>query len=76
MNRFLKTFGILVVSLFLLASGLDVALDHLTRSSAQNSFTVYNEKGTVLLTYNGDLNSCKDFDKPVAVIVPRFLHRT
>ena len=76
MNRFFKTFGILVVGLFLLATGLDVALDHLSRSMAQSSFTVYNEQGTVLLAYNGDLAACKSLDKPSAVVAPRFLHRT
>jgi len=76
MNRFLKTFALLVASLFIVVSGVDAALDHLSHSVTQNSFTVYNEHGTVILAYDGDLNACKAYAKPGSVAVPSFLHRT
>jgi hypothetical protein len=75
-KRFLKTLALLIVSLFLVASGVDAALDHLSRGVTQNSFTVYNEQGTVILAYNGDLSVCKAFAKPGPIAVPTFLHRT
>ena len=59
MKRFLKTFSLLIFSLFLVVSGVNAALDHLSRSVAQNSFTVYDEQGSVVLAYDGDLNACK-----------------
>ena len=76
MKRFLKTLALLIVSLFLVASGVDAALDHLSHSPSQNSFTVYDEQGTVVLAYDGDLNGCKVCVKPSLVPAPFFLHRT
>jgi hypothetical protein len=75
-KRFLKTLALLVVSLFLVVSGVDAALDHLSHSVTQNSFTVYDEEGTAVLAYDGDLNACKVFVKPGTVSAPGFLHRT
>jgi hypothetical protein len=76
MKRFLKTFVLLIVSLFLVVSGVDRALDHLSHSVTQNSFTVYNEQGSVVLAYDGDLSVCKAYGKPGPIAVPSFLHRT
>ena len=76
MKRFLKTFALLIVSLFLVVSGVNRALDHLSHSETQNSFTVYNEQGSVVLAYDGDLSVCKAYAKPGPVAVPSFLHRT
>jgi len=75
-KRFLKTLALLVVSLFLLVSGVDAALDHLCHSVAQSSFTVVNEQGGVVLAYDGDLNACKAYAKPGPIAAPSFLHRT
>jgi hypothetical protein len=75
-KRFLKTFVLLTVGLLLLASAVDAALDRLSRSAMQNSFTVYNEQGAVILAYDGDLSACKAYAKPGPVTVPSFLHRT
>ena len=77
MKRFFKTLTLLVVILFLLVSGVDTALDCITRTPTENSFTVYNESGTVVLAYNGDLNNCKTLVKS-GITMPsfRFLHRT
>ena len=76
MKRFLKTFALLIVSLFLVASGVDAALDRLSHAATQNSVTVYNEQGGVILAYNGDLSVCKIYARPGPVAVPTFLHRT
>lgn len=76
MKRFLKTFLLLIFSLFLLVSGVDKALDQLTQAPTQNSFVVYNEKGVAVLAYNGDLSSGKAYLKPEAALAPSFIHRS
>ena len=76
MKRFLKTAALLILSLFLVATGVDAALDHLSRTANQNSFTIYGEDGAVILAYDGDLSACKAYAKPTPVVVPGFLHRT
>jgi len=75
-KRVLITLVLLVVSLFVLVSGVDAALDHLSHSATQSSFALYNEKGAVVVAYNGDLSSYKAFAKPGPVAAPSFLHRT
>jgi len=65
-----------MVSLFLVVSGVDAALDHITHSLAQSSFTVYSDQGGVVLAYDGDLGACKAFSKTGPAVVPNFLHRT
>jgi hypothetical protein len=75
-KRILKTFALLILSLFLVVSGVNKALDHLSRSPTQSSFTVYGMQGNVVLAYNGDLNACKAFTKPGPVVAPTVLHRT
>ena len=59
MKQFLRIFTLLIVSLFLAVSGIDAALDHLSRSVTQSSLTGYNEQGNAILAYNGDLNAGK-----------------
>jgi hypothetical protein len=75
-KRFLKTLVLLVVSLFLVVSGVDAALDHLSHANTQNSFTVYDEQGSVVLAYDGDLSVCKAYARPEPVAAPNFFHRT
>jgi len=77
-KRFLKTFALLTVSLFLLVTGVNATLDGFSHSVTQNSFTFYNEQGRVILVYNGDLNACKACVKPGPVEVRGyvFMHRT
>jgi len=65
-----------MVSLFLVASGVDAALDQLSHSPTQNSFTVYSDQGGLVLAYDGDLNGCKALAKQSASVLPTFLHRT
>lgn len=77
MKRFLKTFVLLIVSLFVLLSGVDAALDQLSQSGTQNSLIVYTDNGTAILAYNGDLNTCRALGKASAsTLTFRFLHRT
>jgi hypothetical protein len=75
-KRFLKTLALLIVSLFLVVSGVDAALDRLSHSVTQSSFTVYDEQGTAILAYDGDLSACKACLKPGQIAAPGFLHRT
>ena len=76
MKRFLKISVLLIVTLALVASGVNAALDRMTQSPAQSSFTVYSEQGGVVLAYNGDLATSKAYAKTGPVVVPNFLHRT
>ena len=74
MKRFLKISVLLLVSLFVLVSGLDATLDHLNRSTTQNAFTWYDEKGEAVISYNGDLAYCKAYAKPVPIVPVGFVH--
>lgn len=65
-----------MISLVLLASGVNAALDRLSQSPAENSYTFYNEKGQVLLSYSGDLSLCPMCAKPSLVGTSSSLHRT
>ena len=76
MKRFLLTFAVLMASLILVMLGFDAALDHMAQTPAQSSFIAYNEQGTVILAYTGDLNDAKVTPKPVSGVMPHFLHRT
>ncbi len=76
MNRFLKINALLIVSLILVASGFNAALDSMAKSPAQGSYTIYSEKGGVVLAYYGDLNAWKAYAKPGPAVTPNFLHRT
>jgi hypothetical protein len=75
-KRFLKTLLILVASLFLVASGVNVALDRIAHSTSQSSYTAYDERGAVIVVYRGDMTTSKAFAKPTPFIVPTFFHRT
>ena len=76
MKRSLKIFALLIIGLSLVVSGLNLALDRITQSPTQSSFTVYSEQGGVVLAYNGDLAACKAYNKTGPAVVPNFLHRT
>lgn len=76
MKRFLKTFVLLIISLFVLVSGVDAALDHLSRVPTQSTFVVYNEKGVAVLAYYGDVTNGKACVKPSAVIASGLTHRS
>jgi hypothetical protein len=76
MKRFLKTLGLLVLSLFLLVSGVDAGLDHLSRSATQSSFTLYNEKGDAIASYTGDLHVSKPVVKWGGISEIHIFHRS
>jgi len=68
-KRFLKVLTFLIVSLFLVVSGVDATLDHMTHSTSQNGFTYYGPKGEVIFAYEGNFKA--------ATKLPHiFLHRT
>jgi hypothetical protein len=68
-KRFLLTLGLLIVTLSALATGVNAALDHLTKSPAQNSVVIYDEHGTALYAYNGNLANCAVTLHPSAATV-------
>ena len=76
MKRFLKTFAALIILLLILVSGVDAALDLLSHSSAQTSLTVYDQRGTAVVAYTGDLSACRAIGKSGTLVLPSFLHRT
>jgi hypothetical protein len=76
MQRHLKIFTLLLVTLFLLMAGLNSVLDRQSRETKQSSFVWYNEKGEVILAYEGDLNLCQAYVKPLTATPPASLHRT
>jgi hypothetical protein len=76
MKPFFLVLALLVSSSALLASGVNAALEQVSRSCSQNSFTVFNEQGAIVSTYDGDLAFCQAFVKPSPVVTPTFLHRT
>ena len=75
MKRFFNVFSLLMVTLLLLATGVDATLDHLANSPRENAFTFYTEKGQAQLAYSGAAALQQDFPKPVRVSAP-VLHRT
>jgi hypothetical protein len=76
-KRFIITLGLLIVSLFMLVTGVNAALDRVAKSPAQNSLVIYDDQGRPLFAYNGDLNDCTVSVRPSTSFVgPHFLHRT
>ena len=67
-----------MLGLLLLGYGVDKTLDRLATSPQQSSFTLLDERGVVVVAYDGDLSDCKAYAKPMpmAANIPRFLHRT
>jgi len=76
MNRNSRIFVLLLAALFVVASGLDRALDHMTTSPAQSVFTVYDSQGTEVTTYDGQAALCRAFTKPALPQNPNLLHRS
>jgi hypothetical protein len=74
-KRFLKTLAILIVSLFLVASGVDKALDRMAKSPHEASFTIYNTQGLPVLAYNGNLSQLKAFARAQLFPSANVLHR-
>jgi hypothetical protein len=75
-KRFLKVLVLLVVSLFMLMSGVDATLDHLTRLLSQCSYTLYDERGDILGSYTGNLALCPIGIRPYQPTQSNYLRRT
>ena len=65
-KRFLLILVLLTLSLFALVTGVNAALDHMSRSSIQNSVVIYDDHGTALYAYNGNLAKCNVTLRPSA----------
>ena len=76
MKRSLKIFTLLIMSLFVVVSGVNSALDCLSRSVSQSNCTVYNEKGEAVATYTGDLRVSRPYVKPEPVGLIHLVHRS
>ena len=70
-KRFLLTLSLLIVSLSALATGVNAALDHLTKSATQNSVVIYDDHGNALYAYNGNLANCTVTLRPNATTAGR-----
>ena len=57
-KRFLLSLVLLILALAAMAIGVNAALDHLGKSSTQNSVVIYDEHGTALYAYSGNLANC------------------
>jgi ADP-heptose:LPS heptosyltransferase len=57
-KRFFLSLVLLILALSALAIGVNAALDHLSKSSAQNSVVIYDDHGTALYAYTGNLAKC------------------
>jgi hypothetical protein len=75
-KRFLKVFCLLIISLLLLATGVDATLDRLAHSPSQNSFTWYNAKGDAVVAYEGQAALAQGFSHPIRPTPSGLLHRT
>ena len=70
-KRFLLSLILLILALAALAIGVNAALDHLSKSSAQNSVVVYDEHGTALYAYSGSLANCTVILRPATATAGR-----
>jgi len=75
-DRFIKTLGLLIIMLFLLASGIEATLDRLASSSHQNQVAIYGPTNAPLLLYTGDLDRFAEVSRVDPSRMPRFLCRT
>ncbi len=76
-KRFLIAFVLLLVVLSALATGVNAALERVTKSPSQSSFVVYDDQGRALFAYQGNLKDCNVCVRPtVSFVGPRYLHRT
>lgn len=55
MNRFVKTLGLLVISLFLLSAGINATLDRMAKSPNGSQLSLYAANGRVVAVYTGDV---------------------
>jgi hypothetical protein len=74
-DRFFKTFGILIVMLFILASGIDATLGRLASSPRQSQLALYGANSRELQVCTGDVNRLAEAGKIDTTQMPRFLLR-
>jgi hypothetical protein len=55
LNRFIKTLGLLIISLFALSAGVNATLDRLDHSPRHSQLSLYSADGRVLAVYTGDI---------------------
>jgi hypothetical protein len=74
-DRFIKTLSILILMLFLLASGIDVTLDRLEGSPRSNAFSTLPANGVDLQVDRSNLNLTV-ISRPDLATMPPLLRRT
>ena len=63
MKHFFKVLVLLIVALFVLVSGVNVALDQMPPAYATGSYSYYDAHGQLVYAYTGDLNSCPVYSR-------------
>lgn len=58
MKHFFKVLVLLIVALFVLVSGVNVALDRMPLSVTKGGYCYYNASGELVYSYTGDLKYC------------------
>lgn len=74
MKRFLKTLSFLIIGLFALVSGVNSALDRLSGHTSKSSLVVYDDKGTTVVAYQGNLDECKMLVAKSGMLSQPFIH--
>jgi len=67
-KRFFVVLLLLVLSLSALVAGVNAALDHLSRTSGQNCVVIYDDHGSAIYAYSGDLAECAVTLRPSATV--------
>ena len=62
-KHFFKVLVLLIVALFVLVSGVDVALDRMPPPAAKGAYTYYNAQGEMVYSYTGDLKYCPVYSR-------------
>lgn len=75
MDRFIKQLSILIIMLFILATGINATLDHLAACSQGGQFATARVGNGAVVIYSGDLNRFADAIKVDQRQMPKFLRR-
>ena len=75
MDRFVKHLSILIIMLFILATGIDVTLDRLAGSSHAGQYTIYESRNDGVVIYTGDLSRFAEVAKSDPRLMPKYLRR-
>ena len=71
MKHFFKVLVLLIVALFVLVSGVNVALDQMPPTATKGAYSYYNARGELVYAYTGDLNSCPVYSKVSRYLLKR-----